>query len=34
VTERLTLSAAYEYPVSERKGIFRQRLTTSLAWEF
>lgn len=34
LAEHVTLSAAYEYPLSERKGIFRQRVTTSLAIEF
>ena len=34
LAEHVTLSAAYEYPISERKGIFRQRVTTALAIEF
>jgi hypothetical protein len=32
--EHVTLSVAYERPITEPKGIFQQRLTTALAFEF
>lgn len=34
VVERVVLSLAYERPVTDHKGIFQQRVTTSLALEF
>lgn len=34
ITRHVTLSAAYERPVSHRKGIFKQRVTTSVRFEF
>ena len=32
--EHVTVSAAYERPITDHKGIFRQRLTTNLSLEF
>jgi hypothetical protein len=32
--EHVTVSAAYEVPVSHHESITRQRITTSMAWEF
>jgi hypothetical protein len=34
ITDHVTLSFAYERPFSHHKGIFKQRVTTSLALEF
>ena len=34
LAEHVTLSFAYERPFSHHKGIFKQRVTTSLALEF
>jgi len=34
ITEHITLSAAYERPFSHHKGVFQQRITTSVAIEF
>ncbi len=34
LTDRLTLSLAYERPVTEPKGIFKQRFTSNLTVEF
>jgi hypothetical protein len=32
--EHITVSAAYEVPVTDHKSITRQRITTAVAWEF
>ncbi len=34
ITEHVTFSFAYERPISHHKGIFQQRVTTSVALEF
>jgi hypothetical protein len=32
--EHVTVSAAYEVPITEHESITRQRITTAVAWEF
>jgi hypothetical protein len=34
VSERVTVSAAYERPMTDHESITRQRITTSVALEF
>lgn len=34
LTDRVTLSLAYERPISHHKGLHKQRVTTALAYEF
>ena len=34
LTDRVTLSAGYERPISHHKGIHKQRFTSALSYEF